>query len=187
MRTVNAFMQISLDGYFADANGGMQWAHKSPDDHEWNSFVAENARGGGELLFGRTTYEMMASFWPSPMAKEMQPVVADRMNQMPKTVFSRTLSKASWSNTTLVKEDLVPRVRAMKSEEGPSIAILGSGSLVTQLSGAGLVDQLKIVVNPLALGGGASLFGGIAKPLHFRLTESRAFKNGSVLLTYARG
>ena len=59
---------MSLDGYFADVEGGIGWAHKDPDDAEWNEFVADNAKGGGQLLFGRITYEFMASYWPTPMA-----------------------------------------------------------------------------------------------------------------------
>ena len=114
--------------------GGMGWAHKDPDDAEWNAFVAENANGGGQLLFGRITYEFMASYWPTPMAVENNPVVAERMNGMPKIVFSRTLDEASWNNTTLVKGDLVAEVRKLKKDAGADMAILGSGSIVSQLA-----------------------------------------------------
>jgi dihydrofolate reductase len=91
MRKVVAFESVSLDGYFADVNGDMSWAHKQ--DAEWNAFVGGNASGGGALLFGRVTYELMASFWPTPAAMERAPVVAEGMNNMPKVVFSRTLTK----------------------------------------------------------------------------------------------
>jgi dihydrofolate reductase len=82
---------VSLDGYFTDKNGDMSWAHKN--DPEFNAFSSENAKGGGTLLFGRITYEMMASFWPSPAAKEQMPAVAVGMNNLPKVVFSRTLDE----------------------------------------------------------------------------------------------
>ena len=118
-RTLATFMQLSLDGYYCDPAGDMSFAHKPPDDAEWNEFVTGNASGGGMLLFGRTTYDMMAAWWPTPMAAQAMPEVAASMNAMPKVVFSRTMNSADWSNTTLVKDDLVGTVRRMKSEAGP--------------------------------------------------------------------
>ena len=184
-RTLGAFMQISLDGYYCDTRGDMSFAHKPPGDAEWNEFVAGNASGGGMLLFGRTTYDMMAAWWPTAMAAQTMPEVAARMNAMPKIVFSRTLRSADWSNTQLVKEDVVGTVRRMKLEAGPDMAILGSGSIVAQVAVAGLLDELQVVVNPIALGSGKSLFSGLTKRLDFALTKTRVFANGSVVLWYA--
>lgn len=183
-RQLSAFMHLSLDGYYCDVRGDMSFAHKAPDDAEWNTFVRANASGQSVLLFGRTTYEMMASWWPSPMAAQAMPDVAAGMNAAPKVVFSRTLPSADWSNTTLVKDDLVPAVRRLKSEPGPDMAILGSGSIVTQLADAGLIDALQVVVNPVALGAGTSLFAGLTTRLELTLTKSRVFKNGAVVLWY---
>ncbi len=104
MKKLVVFNNVTLDGYFTDRNGDMSWAHK--DDPEWNAFAADNAKGGGTLLFGRITYEMMASWWPTPQAMKSMPAVAERMNHLPKVVFSRTLDKASWNNTKLVKKDI---------------------------------------------------------------------------------
>jgi dihydrofolate reductase len=179
---VIAFEQVSLDGYFVDANGGMSWAHKQ--DPEWNEFAASNASGGGALLFGRVTYEMMASFWPTPVAMERAPAVAEGMNNMQKVVFSRTLEKASWKNTTLVKDDMRAEVRKMKKEPGPGMAILGSGSIVSQLAQAGLIDEFQIVVNPIVLGGGKTLFEGVKEKIALKLIKTRAFGNGNVVLCY---
>ena len=83
---------MSLDGYFTDANGDMSWAYNPNKDEEWNAFVANNAKGGGTLLFGRITYELMASYWPTHQASKNNPVVAEGMNRAQKVVFSRTLS-----------------------------------------------------------------------------------------------
>ena len=102
MRTLGVFNQVSLDGYFTDANGDMSFARKDVGDAEWHAFVAGNASGGGTLLFGRITYELMASFWPTPLAAKLMPVVAERMNSLPKVVFSRTLRQASWSNRNVL-------------------------------------------------------------------------------------
>ena len=183
-RKLEAFMQISLDGYYCDSRGDMSFAHKPPRDAEWHEFVTDNASHGGMLLFGRTTYDMMAAWWPSPMAAQAMPEVAAGMNAMPKVVFSRTLRSAAWSNTTLVRDDLVGTVRRMKDEAGPDMAILGSGSIVRQLAGAGLIDTFQVVVNPVALGAGKSLFSGLTKPLELVLANTRVFKNGSVVLWY---
>ena len=182
MRRLIAFEQVSLDGFFVDAIGDMSWAHKR--DPEWNEFAGSNASGDGALLFGRVTYELMASFWPTPAAMQSLPVVAEGMNNLPKVVFSRTLEKASWTNTTLVKGDLVAEVRRMKKEPGPGMAILGSGSIVSQLAQAGLIDEFQMAMNPIVLGRGRTLFEGVKDKIGLRLTKSRAFGNGNVVLSY---
>jgi len=183
MRKLIAFEQVSLDGFFVDANGDMSWAHKQ--DPEWNEFAASNASGGdGALVFGRVTYEMMASFWPTPAAMQSFPVVAEGMNNMPKIVFSRTLDKASWMNTTLVKGDPASEVRKMKKDAGPDMAILGSGTIVSQLAQAGLIDELQIVVNPIVLGNGRTLFEGVKEKIALKRINTRAFGNGNVVLYY---
>jgi len=184
MRKLVVFNQVTLDGYFAGPGGDIGWAHKHEKDEEWNAFVADNASAGGVLVFGRKTYELMASYWPTPQALKNDPVVAERMNGLPKVVFSRTLDKASWSNTTLVKGDLAQEVRRLKQEAGDDMAILGSGSIVSQLAQAGLIDQYQIVVNPVVLGKGRTLFEGIKDPLTLRLTNTRTFGNGNVFLSY---
>ncbi len=152
------YNSMSLDGYFTDANGDMSWAHKR--DPEWQAFITENAGGGGQLLFGRVTYDLMASFWPTPLAAQSNPIVVERMNNLQKYVFSTTLDKASWNNTRLFKGDLTTEVRKLKQESGPNIVIMGSGSVVAQLADAGLVDEYQIVLNPLVIGSGRTLFEG---------------------------
>jgi dihydrofolate reductase len=182
MRRLTAFTQITLNGYFSDVNGDLSWAHRS--DPEFQAFVADNARGGGVLLMGRVTYEMMASYWPTPHAAANEPEVAERMNALPKVVFSRTLDEPSWQNTKLVKGELVAAVRKMKEERGPDIAILGSASLIAQLAPAGLVDEYQLVINPIALPKGRTIFEGMKKELSLKLAKTRVFKNGNVLLCY---
>jgi len=184
MRRLVVFNSTSLDGYFTDANGDMSFAHRKEGDAEWDAFVAGNASGGGVLLFGRKTYELMASFWPTPAAAQMMPVVAERMNNLPKVVFSRTLDKAAWANTKLVKEDPVGAVRKMKTEPGEDMAILGSGGIVSQLAPHGLIDEYQIVVIPVVLGKGRTLFEGVQDKVPLKLAKARAFRNGNVLLCY---
>jgi dihydrofolate reductase len=184
MRQLVVFNHVSLDGYFVDGNGSMSWAKADHKDEEWNAFVAGNARGGGMLVFGRTTYELMAGFWPTPFAMESMPNVAEGMNSMPKVVFSRTLDKASWNNTKLLKGDLASEIRRIKKEPGEGMAILGSGSIVSQLAPEGLIDEYQVVVNPVVLGKGRTMFDGVKEKLNLKLTKTRAFGNGNVLLCY---
>ena len=184
MRKLIVFNHVTLDGYFTGLNGDMAWAHAGNDDAEFNAFVAGNASSGGELLLGRTTYELFYSYWPTPTAIKSAPIVAEGMNSMPKVVFSRTLDKASWNNTKLLKGDIVSETRKLKNEPGNGIAILGSGSIVSQLAPAGLIDEYQVMVNPIVLGKGRPLFAGIQDTLNLKLTKTRAFGNGKVFLCY---
>jgi dihydrofolate reductase len=177
------FNMLSLDGYFVDMKGDMSWAHADRNDEEWNNFVSGNARSGGTLVFGRITYELMASWWPTKAAAEMDPVVAERMNALPKLVFSRTMDKAEWSNTRLVREGLGREIRKQKAE-GVDMAVMGSGSLVAQLAEESLVDEYQFVMIPIVLGSGRTLFGGLTKRMSLKLVNSRTFRNGNVLVCY---
>jgi dihydrofolate reductase len=182
MPSVMVFNSVTLDGYFTDPNGDMSWAHKN--DPEWNEFSAGNAKGESTLLFGRKTYEMMASFWPTPQAKQSFPEVAAAMNKQPKVVFSRTLDKVSWNNTRLLKGDLAGEVRKLKGGAGPASVILGSGTIVAQLTEEGLIDQYQVIVNPIVIGKGRTMFDGVSRKVNLKLANERRFKNGNVLLTY---
>ena len=185
MRKLSVFNSISLDGYFTDKNSDMSWAHKN--DPEFNEFVADNAKGGrGPILFGRVTYEMMASFWPTSQANQMFPDVAMAMNNLPKVVFSRTLEKADWNNTRVIRDNLVDEVRTMKDEDGDDMIIMGSGTIVSQLTQAGLIDEYQVVVNPIVLGGGRTMFEGVDGNFELRRTNVRSFGNGNIFILYER-
>lgn len=184
MRRLVVFNNVTLDGYFADVNGDVNWAHVGYQDTEWNAFIADNAKGGGLLLFGRITYDLMASYWPTPYAVKNDPIVAERMNNLPKVVFSRTMDNASWNNTKLVKEGMAAEVRKMKEEPGKGMTILGSGSIVTQLAQDGLIDEYQIAVHPLVLGKGRTMFDGLKEKVTLKLTKTRTFANGIILLCY---
>ena len=182
MRKLMVFNSVTIDGYFTDKNGDMSWAHKQ--DPEWDDFVANNAKSGGELLFGRLTYDLMVSFWPTPAAAQMFPDVAEGMNEAPKVVFSRTMDKASWNNTRLFKGDVENEVQKLKAEPGDQLVLMGSGTIVSQLAQAELIDEYQIVLNPIVLGGGRTMFEDVKNKLNLKLTNTRTFKNGNVVLTY---
>ena len=181
MSKLRVFESISIDGYFTDANGGMDWAHAGREDAEFADWVGANASSGAELLFGRRTYQMMEAFWPTPMAARQMPVVAEGMNACRKHVASRTLAP-TWNNTHLLKGELVAAVRALKAKANAGLTLLGSGSVAAQLGEAGLVDEYQFVIIPVALGSGRSVFTA-ERPL--RLLDHRAFRCGNVVVTYA--
>jgi dihydrofolate reductase len=182
MRKLSMFNNVSLDGYFVDSHGAMDWAHH--DDAEWRDFTAGNASGESEMLFGRVTYEMMASFWPTPMAVQMMPDVAKGMNRARKVVFSRTLEETAWENARLAGSDPVAEVARLKAEAGPDLIVMGSGSIVAQLTTARLIDEYQFALIPVILGGGRTLFDGVDAPPALRRTQSRAFENGAMYLRY---
>jgi dihydrofolate reductase len=117
-----------------------------------------------------------------PLAMQNNPAVAEGMNNLQKVVFSRTLDKVSWKNTTLVKGDMVEEVRKMKNEPRPDMVILGSGSVVSQLAKAGLIDEYQVALSPVVLGKGRSMFEGVKQNVN--LKKTRAFGNGKVMLWY---
>jgi dihydrofolate reductase len=180
MRRLRVFESISVDGYFCDQGGNMDWAH-GPQDAELRAWVAGNASGNGTLLFGRKTYEMMAGFWPTPAAAAQMPEVAKGMNNATKLVASRTIVP-TWQNTTRLDGDLANAVRALKARPGPGITVLGSGSIAAQLGDADLVDEYQFVIVPISLGAGRTLF---TSRRTLRLIEQRAFPCGNVVVTYA--
>ncbi len=185
MRKLKVFESISIDGYFTDKGNDMSWAHAVAPDAEFQLWVAGNAGGESDLLFGRKTFQMMEAFWPTPMAAKQMPEVAKGMNAAKKWVVTRkapTRWKTQWANSECLSGDLVEAVRKLKKGRGSDIVILGSGSLVAQLGEAGLVDEYQFVVIPVALGSGRTLFTHEGK---LKLIAHRVFSSGRVVLTYA--
>jgi dihydrofolate reductase len=181
MRKLVVFNNVTLDGFFAGVNGDISWFKR---DAQSSEFAIKMAHSGNTLIFGRVTYQLMAGYWPTPLAMQNDPVMAEGMNSLPKIVFSRTLDKADWSNTRLVKTDMLAEVRKMKQQFGKDMAILGSGSIVSQLAQQGLIDEYQFMVNPVVIGKGRTLFEDIKDRLPLKLTDTRIFANGNVLLSY---
>ena len=181
MRKLASFNFITLNGFFEVSPGDISWHQHGGEE---NQYAVDALKNEGVLVFGRVTYQMMASYWPTPMATQNDPAVAEGMNRAKKIVFSRTLKKADWANTKVVSGDIVDEMRRMKKAAGPDMVILGSGSIVAQFAEAGLIDEFQIMVDPVALGQGTPLFKNIGKKLDLTLTGTRAFKSGVVLLSY---
>jgi dihydrofolate reductase len=181
MRKVFLFMMVTLDGFFEGPNQEIDWHNV---DEEFNEFAIHQLDDVDTLLFGRVTYQLMASYWPTQFAKENDPIVADKMNTVSKIVFSKTLDKAEWTNTRLVKEHIAEEVSKLKHEPGRDLAIFGSSALTVSLLQMGLLDELRIMVNPVVLGSGKPLFKGIHEKLDLKLLKTKTFRSGNVLLYY---
>ncbi len=139
MNRLIVFNNVSLDGYICDLRGDMSWAHN--EDREWREFTEENAKGGGSLVMGRVTYDLMNSYWPTPLAAEHDPIVADRMNHLHKIVFSSTMKEATWNNTLLIRENSVESMLELKRNSDSDLVIMGSASIVSQMAEARLSDE----------------------------------------------
>jgi dihydrofolate reductase len=181
MNKLIVFNFITLNGYFQGPKGDLSWHRHGQEESEYG---LEGLKSGSTLLFGRVTYEQMASFWPTPDALKNAPVMAEGMNKADKIVFSRTMKKADWNNTRLVKDNMLEEVRKMKQLPGKDMAVLGSGSISSQLAAAGLIDEYQLMVDPVLLGNGTPIFKDLPHKLDLKLTTARTFKSGVVLLCY---
>ena len=175
---------MTLDGFFEGRNKEIDW-HKV--DNEFNDFAIEQLSTASVLIFGRVTYELMAGYWPTQAALSDDPVVAKKMNSIPKIVFSRTLDRAGWNNTRLVRDDNKKECAKLKQQSGKDIFIFGSASLAATFKELGLIDEYRIMISPILLGQGNSLFKPSEKRLELRLIKTKIFRSGNVLLCYEPG
>ena len=197
MRQIMMFNQVSADGYFATPDGNLNWV---VPDEKLDKESAKETPGADTVLFGRKTYEMFASFWPhvlddSPTAPdphhagrktpEMR-AMAKMLNESKKVVFSRTLKEATWKNTRIVREFDPREIEALKRQDGGGIIIFGSGTIVSELTKHGLIDEYQFVVCPILLGEGRSLLHGLPKSSQVTLQEAKPYPSGKVVLRYGR-
>ncbi len=181
MGKVIVFNMTTLDGFFEGPKREIDWHHV---DDEFNDFAIEQLNTVEALLFGRVTYEMMASYWPTPEGIKDDPIVASKMNNLPKFVFSKTLSTARWQNTKLIKENFAGEISKLKKQASKDMFIFGSSDLAVSFMENELIDEYRFIINPIILGGGKPIFKGISKRVELKYLKSRVFKNGNVLLYY---
>lgn len=182
MRKVIVSNLISLDGFIAGPNGEIDWFGW---DKELESYSKDLIASVGAIVFGRVTYELMAGYWPTATEAENDRMIIDTMNNLPKVVFSRTLDRVEWKNSRLVKDDIEREVAKLKREPGKDMVIYGSGSIVSALAQAGLIDEYRIFVNPVILGTGIPLFPNVKNRLSLKHLGTKTFGNGLVLIRYS--
>jgi len=181
MRKVIVWNMVTLDGYF---EGPKPWEidwHEYVWGEELERFSLDQAQEVGALLFGRKTYEGMAGYWSTANGE-----VAEFMNSIPKVVFSNTLETIGWNNTRLMKGSAEEEVARLKQEPGKDLFIFGSAHLTGSLTKNGLIDEYRIGLNPLVLGGGTPMFKPSDERMRLKLLEARPMQSGVVLLRYSR-
>jgi dihydrofolate reductase len=197
MRRIVAFEWLTADGFFASADGGLDWV--VPDDEQARA-AAAGMPGSDTVLFGRVTYEMFEKFWrpaatdPSSVTDPHRPggrspehaAIATWMNAATKLVFSRTLDDVSWNNARLVRALDPTAIATLKKNAGKTIMLFGSGSIVSQLTEHGLIDEYQLVVCPVFLGRGRPLLRDVTRRVALERIETRTYPSGDVLLRYAR-
>ena len=177
MRRIIVSNLMSLDGFFEGPDHELDWFLV---DEEFFAYARDMLRNVDTLLFGRKTYQHMADYWPSAPAEE----IADHMNNLPKIVFSRTLQRAEWKNSTLVKSDAAAEISRLKQLPGKDMVVLGSASLASFLLQRGLIDEYRIILNPVLLGSGRPLFQDVRQRLRLKLSSTKLFGSGVVVLYY---
>lgn len=182
MRRVIAFEVVTADGFYEGEHGEFDWPNV---DDDFYRLSVEQTSNFDILLFGRVTYEGMASYWPTAMAAEQNPPdIVDLMNRLPKVVFANSPIDTSWTNTTLVTGDAAAAVADMKQEAGGDMIAYGSFRLVTSLLEAGLLDELRVMIHPILLGRGKPMFSALVDRITLELIRSTTFASGNVLLRY---
>ncbi len=185
MRKIIVFNLISIDGFFAGEDGNIDW-HMVDD--EFNEFAVKHTKEFGAIIFGKTTYKLFEEFWPGAVSDpKMSPEdreIAKTIDDMEKIVFSKSLTDVTWKNSKLFHEITPEEVNKWKAGEGKPMAIFGSGTIVQQMTNLGLVDEYRLLVNPIILGRGKPMFKDIKEMQKLKLLDTRTFGNGNVLLTY---
>ena len=181
MRKIIVSNMVTLDGYIEGPNRELDW-HVLND--EFLKYAEDMLNAADVLLFGRVTYEMMAAYWTLPESIKNDAVIAGKMNSLPKIVFSKTLDKVEWENTSLIKENIKGEMLKLKGQPGKDIVILGSASIVSAFTQMGIIDEYRILINPVILGAGNLQFRGNINKTLLRLTDLKKLNSGVVILYY---
>jgi len=179
MRKVIMWNMVTLDGFFEGAKSWEIGWHEDVWGSELEQFSLDQSKSIGALLFGRVTYQGMAAYWSTATGE-----IADFMNTVPKVIFSRTMESADWNNSRLVKGKAEEEVARLKQQPGKDLYIFGSAHLSAALTEDGLIDEYRLGLNPIVLGGGNPLFKPSPNPLRMKLLEARPLTSGVVLLRY---
>jgi dihydrofolate reductase len=196
MRRIIAFDRVSADGYFAATDGGLDWV---VPEEEIDSSATKNLDATDTILFGRRTYQQFEGFWPkavqSPASvdphgtRRLSPellALGKWIDDANKVVFSRTLKEVTWKNSRLLREIDPREIEAMKKRPGKDMMIFGSGSVVSELTKHGLIDEYHFVVGPVLLGSGQQMIRGVPGPSRLDLLDAKTYRSGNVVLRYAR-
>jgi dihydrofolate reductase len=183
MRKLTVYNFLTVNGFFKGPNEDTNWHTHGEEEVKYSQ---ESLGQDNILLFGRKTYQMMVSFWPTPQAKELFSKVAEGMNRAEKIVFSRVPFEPEWENTQVISGNIVERMREIKKSPGKDMTILGSGTIINLFTDHGLIDDYQFMIDPVAIPDGTPVFKNINQKLDLQLTGSKVFDSGVVLLNYQR-
>jgi dihydrofolate reductase len=184
MRKLFHFVHQSVDGYIQGPNGEFDWPEMGPELSAYSQVLDDEVDA---ILYGRVVWDMMSWYWPQAESISNHPhdlEYAPRWRVKPKLVASRTLSEAGW-NTQVLGADLIERLTALKAEPGKDIVLMGGAKLAADLAREGLLDEYRIVVHPVLLGGGQPLFEEQKDRVRLSLVETRSFDSGAVMMRFA--
>jgi dihydrofolate reductase len=177
-------MMTSLDGFIEGPNRELDWTLEGPEFVEYCEDMMERTEA---MLFGRVSYEMMARYWPAAEAQPRAPWearIARKMNGLPKLVLSRTLERADWNDTRILRDRVAEEVRALKGRATRNVMVFGGAGAISSLRRLGLVDEYRLIVHPVVLGRGTPLFTEVDERFPLRHTKSTRFAMGLELLCY---
>jgi len=197
MRRIVMFNRVSADGYFASADGNLDW---TVPDEAIDQAGAARMGDFDTMLFGRHTYDAFESFWPHAESDSVTASdphsdgrrtktlrsMAGWINRTAKWLYSASKTEVSWQNSRLFPRLDPAELRAYKQAPGKDMIVFGSGSLVSQLTQHGLIDEYQFVVGPLLLGSGRSLIEGVSERVPLELLEAKPYPSGNLMLRYAR-
>ncbi len=182
MRKVILSMMVSLDGFIEGPNRELDWTIV---DKEIDTYADDLLSTADAILLGRRTYQLFVGFWPTATTEEE--IIADKMNEIPKFVFSRTLDKAPWgklNNARLVQENIAEEISNMKKQPGKNMVIFGGANLAQTFMQHDLIDEYRLLVQPIVLGSGTPLFKSGSDHIHLKLLKTQKFNSGVVGLYY---
>ena len=174
------FWQISetLDGFMEGPNRELDRTAQVVDK-DFERYASDMLRSIDGIILGRRTYELFESYWPNATGPD-----ADRMNELPKLVFSKTLKEVNWKNSRLAQEDVAKEIAELKAQPGKDLALFGSAGLASTFMRRGLIDEYRILVTPFVLGVGKPAFKGIKDVMELKLLKATTWSSGIVALYY---
>jgi len=179
MRRLILQTSMSIDGYVAALDGSHPWGEGGDGDEAVTRWILDSVEGAGAHLMGRVTYLEMSTAWPNSTS-----VFARPMNEIPKVVFSKTLERADWAETTIARGDLAEEIARLKREPGNDLIAYGGATFDQGLTRLGLVDEYRLMIRPAALGDGLALFKDLPAPLHLELVEATTYASGLAVHVY---
>jgi dihydrofolate reductase len=183
MKKIKLQMQMTVNGYVGGLNGEKDWMTWNPDD-EFITFLCSLIDSSDTLLLGRKTAEEIIPFWESTAEKNPAHPFAGKIADIQKVVFSRTLDKSIWNNTTLAKGNLAEEVDGLKKQGGKDILVFGGAGFVSSLVNEGLIDEYHLIINPTAMGNGMTIFNSPGLIHQFTPMQSKLYPGGKTVLSF---